>query len=61
MRELKIKEVKNLPVSLANELHDKMTSNEFPWFWLDDVTVSPNRKEVPETYHSQPGGIILLG
>ena len=45
-----------LPISLANELHDKMTSNEFPWFWLDDVTVSPEeRSEVPEFYRSQPG------
>ena len=45
-----MREFKNfLPSSLANELHDKMTSNEFPWFWLDDVTVSPkDRSEVPE-------------
>ena len=47
-----MREFKNfLPSSLANELHDKMTSNEFPWFWLDDVTVSPkDRSEVPEFY-----------
>ena len=52
-----MREIKNfLPVSLANELHDKMTSNEFPWFWLDDVTVSPKeRSEVPDSYRSQPG------
>ena len=37
-----------LPISLANELHDKMTSNEF-LVLLDDVTVSPEeRSEVPE-------------
>ena len=47
---------KFLPVSLANEIHDKLTSNEFPWFWLDDVTVSPEeRSEVPDFYRSQPG------
>lgn len=55
--DLKIKEVKNfLPDSLANELHDIMTSSQFPWYWLDDVTAAPyDRKEVPETYNSQPG------
>ena len=52
-----MKEFRNfLPVSLANEIHDKLTSNEFPWFWLDDVTVSPEeRSEVPDFYRSQPG------
>ena len=52
-----MKEFRNfLPRSLANEIHDKLTSNEFPWFWLDDVTVSPEeRNEVPDFYRSQPG------
>ena len=30
-----------LPISLANEIHDKLTCNEFPWYWLDDVTANP--------------------
>ena len=52
-----MREIHNfLPISLANEIHDKLTSNEFPWFWLDDVTVSPEeRSEVPEYYRNQPG------
>ena len=52
-----MKEFRNfLPISLANEIHDKLTSNTFPWFWLDDVTVSPEeRHEVPDFYASQPG------
>tara|TARA_X000000368_G_C23031262_1_gene712685 strand:- start:765 stop:1388 length:624 start_codon:yes stop_codon:yes gene_type:complete len=52
-----MKEFKNfLPTSLANELHDKVTSNEFPWYWLDDVTANPEeRKEVKDRLPSQPG------
>ena len=52
-----MKEFKNfLPISLANELHDKVTSNQFPWYWLDDVTANPEqRKEVPDSLPSQPG------
>ena len=52
-----MKEFKNfLPISLANELHDKVTSNQFPWYWLDDVTANPEeRKEVPDRLPSQPG------
>ena len=45
-----------LPISLANEIHDKLTCNEFPWYWLDDVTASPaERLEVPDMLPSQPG------
>ena len=45
-----------LPISLANEIHDKITSNQFPWYWLDDVTANPEeRKEVPDRLPSQPG------
>ena len=45
-----------LPISLANEIHDKLTCNEFPWYWLDDVTANPaDRQEVPDRLPSQPG------
>ena len=45
-----------LPVSLQHEIHDDLTSNRFPWYWLDDVTSSPaERAEVPNIYASQPG------
>ena len=52
-----MKEFKNfLPVSQALEIHDILTSSIFPWYWLDDVTVSPEqRDEVPAHYRSQPG------
>ena len=52
-----MKEFRNfLPISLANEIHDKLTSNTFPWFWLDDVTVSPEeRHEVPEFLRKSTG------
>ncbi len=52
-----MKEFKNfLPQSLSDEIHDKLTSNEFPWFWLDDVTANPEmRQEVPDRLPSQPG------
>ena len=37
-----MKEFKNfLPQSLADELHDIMTGAQFPWYWIDDVTTSP--------------------
>ena len=52
-----MKEFRNfLPISLAHEIHDDLTSNYFPWYWLDDVTSSPaERAEVPNIYASQPG------
>ena len=53
-----MKEFRNfLPISLANEIHDKLTSNEFPWYWLDDVTVNPpeERHEVPDRLRKSTG------
>ena len=47
-----MKEFKNfLPQSLSDELHDIMTGDHFPWYWIDDVTTAPeDRTAVPEYY-----------
>ena len=52
-----MKDFKNfLPISQAHEIHDILTSNIFPWYWLDDVTVSKEEgSEVPSHCRSQPG------
>ncbi len=52
-----MKEFKNfLPQSLSDELHDIMTGDHFPWYWIDDVTTAPeDRTAVPEYYTNQPG------
>tara|TARA_B100000902_G_C27320257_1_gene923916 strand:- start:828 stop:1454 length:627 start_codon:yes stop_codon:yes gene_type:complete len=52
-----MKEFKNfLPISLAHEIHDVVTSDVFPWYWIDDVTTAPeDRTNVTEVLPSQPG------